>query len=83
MLFRSQLINRADRHAAVASRIMSLAIAALSLAVAGLGLAKIHWPALDQHVESLGLTLGVAIVAAMIASFFVAMRAARVTAPAR
>ena len=79
--FVSQLITRADRRAAVASRIMSLAIAALSLAIGGLGMARLYLPGVDEHVERLGLTLGAAVVAAMIAAFALVMRAAR-AAPA-
>lgn len=72
----SRLIQRADRRAAVASRIMSLAVAALSLAVAGLGMARLYLPAFDANLESLGLTLGVAVVIAMILAFALAMGAA-------
>jgi high-affinity nickel-transport protein len=70
----SRLIQRADRRAAIASRIMSLAVAALSLAVAGLGIARLCLPALDANLESAGLTLGVAVVVAMILAFALAMR---------
>ena len=73
----SKLIYRADRRAAIASRIMSLAVALLSLAIGGLGIAKLYLPAADDQVERLGLTLGVAVVAAMIAAFVLAMRAAK------
>ena len=80
----SRLISRADRRAAVASRVMSLAVAVLSLVVAGLALARIHWPVFDQQLEEAGLALGAAVIAAMIASFGLAMRAARATpTPAR
>jgi nickel/cobalt transporter (NiCoT) family protein len=78
----SRLIARADRRAAVASRVMSLAVALLSLVVAGLALARMHWPAFDAHAAPLGVALGVGIVAAMIAAYAFAMRAARaVSAP--
>ncbi len=73
----SRLIERADRRAAIASRIMSLAVAALSLAVAGLGIAGLYLPAFDANLESLGLTLGVAVVIAMILAFALAMRTAQ------
>ena len=47
----SKLIYRADRRAAVASRVMSLAIAVLSFAVAGLGIAKLYLPEIGRaHV---------------------------------
>lgn len=77
----SQLIYRADRRAAAASRIMSVAVALLSLVIAALGFAKIHWPAVNEKLEGLGLALGVVIVLAMLAAFIVAMRAAK-SAPA-
>jgi high-affinity nickel-transport protein len=78
----SRLIARADRRAAVASRIMSLAVALLSLLVAGLALARLHSPALDESLEGAGLALGAAVVAGMIVAFALAMRAAR-PAPAQ
>jgi high-affinity nickel-transport protein len=79
----SHLISRADRRAAIASRVMSLAIAALSLAVAGLGIARLGLPVVDEYAEGLGLTLGGVVVLAMIAAFVIAMRAARAPEPAR
>jgi high-affinity nickel-transport protein len=79
----SRLIYSADRRAAVASKIMSLAVALLSVLIAGLGFAKLHWPAMDQKVENLGLALGVAVVLAMAAAFVLAMRAARAAEPAK
>ncbi|MGH8661287.1 MAG: nickel transporter [Burkholderiales bacterium] len=72
-----RLIRRADRRAAVASRIMSLAVAALSFAVAGLGIARLHWPAAAANLEGMGLTLGVAVAIAMILAFALAMRSAQ------
>ena len=77
----SKLIYRADWRGAIASRVMSLTVALLSLLVAGLGLAKLYLPVVDEKLEGLGVTLGVAVVVAMIAAFALAMRAAR-TAPA-
>jgi high-affinity nickel-transport protein len=71
-----RLIARADRRAAVASRFMSLAVALLSLAIAGVALARMHWPAVDEYAERLGLMLGAAVVVAMLAAFALAMRAA-------
>jgi len=79
----SKLIYRADRRAAVASRIMSVAVALLSIAIAGLGFAKLHWPAVDEKLENLGLALGVAVVLAMLTAFVLAMRAARMAHAAR
>jgi nickel/cobalt transporter (NiCoT) family protein len=79
----SRLINRADRRAAVASRVMSLAVALLSLGVAGIALARMHWPAADAYVEQLGLAAGGIVVLGMIAAFAIAMRAARPAPAAR
>ncbi len=73
----SRLIHRADRRAAVASRVMSLAVAGLSLAIAGLGIARHYLPGLDASLEGLGLTLGVAVVIVMIVAFALAMRSAQ------
>jgi len=73
----SKLIYRADRRAAVASRIMGVAVALLSIAIAGLGLAKLYWPAVGEKLENLGLAPGVAVVLAMVAAFALAMRAAQ------
>jgi len=75
--YASKLLYRADRRAAVASRIMSVAVAALSIVIAGLGLAKLHWPVVDEHLEHLGLVPGAAVVLAMLAAFALAMRAAQ------
>jgi high-affinity nickel-transport protein len=79
--YMSKLIYRADRRAAVASRIMSVAVAVLSIVIAGLGFARLHWPAVDAKLESFGFALGVAVVLAMVAAYAFAMRAAR-AAPA-
>jgi len=73
----SKLIYRADRRAAVASRIMGVAVALLSIAIAGLGFAKLYWPAVGEKLENLGLAPGVAVVLAMLAAFALAMRAAQ------
>jgi high-affinity nickel-transport protein len=79
----SRLVYRADRRAAVASKIMSLAVALLSVLIAGLGFAKLQWPAVDETLQNVGLALGVAVVLAMLAAFALAMRAARTAHAAR
>jgi high-affinity nickel-transport protein len=73
----SKLIYRADRRAAAASRVMSLAVAAVSLAIAGLGITRLYSPEMNESLENLGLTLGVAVVTIMVAAFALALRAAR------
>lgn len=79
----SRLIYRADRRAAAASKLMSLAVALLSFLIAGLGVARLHWPAVGDKLQDLGLALGVAVVLAMLAAFALAMRAARAAHGAR
>src|SRR5688572_10041853 len=76
----SRLIARADRRAAVASRVMSLAVALLSFAVACIALARMHIPAVDHGLEGLGLALGVGVIVFMLIAFAVAMRASRAAA---
>src|SRR5688572_21066936 len=72
-----RLIARADRRAAAASRVMSLAVALLCFTVAGIALARMHNPVFDSSLEGLGLALGAAVVISMVIAFVVAMRAAR------
>lgn len=79
----SRLIARADRRAAVASRIMSLAVALLAIGVAGLALARMHWPAADDYAERLGLAMGAAVIISMIIAFAIAVRAASAPQPLR
>ena len=76
-LFVTRLIRGADRRAAAASRVMSLAIAALSIAIGGLGMARLYLPGMDEHLDGAGLALGGAVVLAMITAFALAMRAAQ------
>ena len=76
------LIGRADRTAAVASRVMALAVAAISLAVGSFTVAKLLLPALDAWAESHELVLGVVVATGVSAAFGVAMRGARHHGPA-
>ena len=76
----ARMVERADRGARVASRVMGLAIAFLGIGIAGLAMARLfsaRAAALLAGAE-LGMRFGVAIIA--VASFAVAMRLAR---PAR
>jgi high-affinity nickel-transport protein len=76
----ARMVERADRRARVASRVMGLAIALLGIAIAGLGMTRLlsaQAAAMLAGAE-LPLGFGVAIIAAT--SFAVAMRLAR---PAR
>jgi len=73
----ARMVERADRRARVASRVMGLAIASLGIGIAGLGVARLlseRAAALLAGAE-LAMGFGVAIIA--VASFAVAMRLAR------
>jgi high-affinity nickel-transport protein len=75
-LWVSHMVRRADRRAAAASRLMSLAIAITSLAIAALAAARHMMPALDERAESWGIALSVAVIAAVACAYAVAMRMA-------
>ena len=75
-LWVSHLVRSADRRAAVASRLMSLAIGFTSLAIAALAAARYALPALDQQVASWGVALSAGVVIAVAISYGVAMRLA-------
>ena len=75
-LWVSHLLRSADRRAAAASRLMSLAIGLTSLAIAALAAARFALPALDQRVASWGVALSAAVVVAVAVSYGVAMRLA-------
>ena len=76
------LIARADRTAATASRIMSLAVSLASLLVAGLGIAKFVSPVVDQWGEGKELMFGAAVLALIGASYALARRIGRMRSPA-
>jgi high-affinity nickel-transport protein len=69
----ARMLERADRRALVASRVMSLAIGCMSLGVAALGVARYFGTA---RIEGTGLVMGLGIVALMLAAFMLAMRLA-------
>jgi high-affinity nickel-transport protein len=75
-LWVSHLVRSADRRAAVASRLMSLAIAFTSLAIAALAAARQALPALDEQVASWGVALSAGVVVAVAVSYGLAMRLA-------
>lgn len=72
-----RLIRKADRTAAIASRVMALAVAGISLAVGVLAVSRILVPALDAWVEGRDLWVGAAVVAAALVAFGASMRMAR------
>lgn len=73
-LWIARLIRRADRRAAIASRVMGLTVAGLSLLVAGFGLAKLLAPPLAAVTDGLELAFGAAVVATVAASYIVALK---------
>jgi high-affinity nickel-transport protein len=75
-LWVSHLVRSADRRAACASRLMSLAIALVSLAIAALAAARQLFPALDARMDAWGVALSVAIVACIAFAYASAMRLA-------
>ena len=73
----ARLIARADEMAALASRVMGMAVAAVSLLVAGLGLARLLSPAVDHWSGSQGLWPGVAVTMVVALSYLVARASVR------
>ena len=71
-LWISRLINRADRIALLASRVMGLTVAGISLGVATFGAAKYFVPAVDSWSNGKELALGGSVVAVVALSFLVA-----------
>jgi len=76
-LWISRLILRADQVAALASRIMSLAVAGISLLVAGFGVMRLSLPAVDAWSAGKELVFGGAAVAVVACSFLLATRLSR------
>ncbi|HSS29193.1 MAG TPA: nickel transporter [Usitatibacter sp.] len=74
-LWVSRMVRSADRGAA-ASRVMSVAIGFTLLAIAALAIARRLVPSLDERVDSWGIALGIAVVAAVAISYLVATRLA-------
>jgi len=73
----SALIRRANRTAAIASRVMALAVAAISLGVGLFTVAKLLLPAVDAWADAHELVSGTLVVTGVILAFAIAMRAAR------
>jgi high-affinity nickel-transport protein len=74
------MVQRADRRARVASRVMGLSIAFLGIAIAGLGTARLVSPEVAAALAGTELALGMGAAILVAASFAVAMRLARPTA---
>ncbi|HQY07282.1 MAG: nickel transporter [Leptothrix sp. (in: Bacteria)] len=77
----ARLIARADQIAALASRIMGLAVSGVSLLVAGLGVAKLASPAIDGWSDGKELAFGATVVAVIACSYLAARWLARTTLP--
>jgi nickel/cobalt transporter (NiCoT) family protein len=73
----ASLLRNADRRARVATRVMGLAVAGLSLCVAALGAAKLVSDGVDQWFDGRELEIGLAVVAAVAASFLLAVLLSR------
>lgn len=73
-LWIARLLREADRRAAIASRVMGVAIAAIALLVAGFGLAKYLLPAIDAWAEGRELLTGAGVMLAILASFLLSLR---------
>ena len=75
-LWVSHLVARADARAAVASRIMSIAVGVAALCIAALAVARLVSPGLDAHLDGLGAAAGLAVAGLVAGAYFVAMRMA-------
>ena len=78
-----RLIHRADRTAAIASRVMALAVAGVSLAVGCLVVVKLLLPELAAWLDGRELLLGAAVVSVVAMASVVGTRAARAHPPGR
>lgn len=76
-LWISRLLNRADQHALIASRVMGLAVGGLSLLIGVLGIAKYFFPEVGAHTEGRELLIGLTVVGTMATSFFLALHLSR------
>lgn len=76
-LWISGLVRRADRTAAIASRIMALTVAGISFVVGVLTVLKVLAPAVDAWSDRHELLLGGMVAAAMLGAFVLALGAAR------
>jgi nickel/cobalt transporter (NiCoT) family protein len=76
-LWISRLIARSDQIAAIASRVMGLAVASVSLLVAALGMAKLASPWVDGWADGKELAFGAVVLIVIGASYVVGRRMAR------
>ena len=73
----SRLVRAADQRAAIASRLMSIAIAALCLTIAAYGAAKQVAPVVGGRGDAWGPALGVATIAILLLAYLAARRLPR------
>jgi nickel/cobalt transporter (NiCoT) family protein len=76
-VFLAKLVRNADRTAAVASRVMALAVGALSMSIGLFTLAKLALPRVDAWAEGRELQLGASVAIGTIVAFAVGRVAAR------
>jgi len=69
----AHLLNRADQAALIASRVMSLVVAGLSIMIGVLGAAKYLSPAIAARLEGRELVFGLAVIAVVALSFYIAI----------
>ncbi len=79
----SRLVARADRVAALASRVMGAAVGGVSLLVAALGIGKMLSPSLDRWSDGQEMALGAAVVAVVTTASLAALALARQREPRR
>lgn len=80
----SHLVRRADRRAAIASRVMSLAVGLVSLAIAALAMARSLLPRLDAGLEAHGAAISAAVAVLVAGAYVLALRlSAGAPAPAQ
>lgn len=73
-LWVSRLVRAADRRAAQASRVMSLAVGLVSLAIAALACARNLMPSFDRHIDGWSLALSASVVSVVLLAYAAAMR---------
>jgi high-affinity nickel-transport protein len=72
----ARMLQRADRRARLASRVMGLSIASLGIAIAGLAMARLLSPEAAAALAGAELAMGFGLVIIVAGSFVVAMRLA-------
>jgi len=73
-LWVSRLAQSADRRAAVASRVMSLAVGFIALAIAALAVARKLLPAFDARMDGSSAALSAAVVTIVVVAYAIAIR---------